>query len=153
MQPHKVSAGAQKNFVAFAGLVAQKWESSSEVFNELYWKHLVAKAILFEKVRAAISKASWYDKGYLANITTYTLAKLSYEVGKQVHGGTFDLDRIWNEQDVSDETLLEALTIGEKVLAVLTSEHRPVQNVTEWAKREACWNVVREMEHQLSDVF
>lgn len=153
MQPHKVSSGAQKNFVAFAGLVAGKWETASDSFNELYWKNLVAKAILFETARKAIAKADWYDKGYLANITTYALAKLSFEVGKQVRGGTFDLDRIWTEQAVSEVSIKEIVDIGEKVLAVLTSDYRPVQNVTEWAKREACWNTVREMEHTLSDEF
>ena len=46
MQPHMVSAGAQKNFMAFADLVAKKWESLRTAFNELYWKQLVAKGIL-----------------------------------------------------------------------------------------------------------
>lgn len=153
MQPHKVSAGAQKNFMAFADLVAKKWEAAPAAFNELYWKHLVAKGILFEQVRLAIAKADWYEKGYLANYVTYTLAKLAYEVGRQTRSGTFDLDSIWNAQAVNETVLSECLTIGRKVQAVLTSEHRPVQNVTEWAKREACWDIVREMTHELSPEF
>lgn len=150
MQPHKVSAGAQKNFMAFADLVARKWEAAPEAFNELYWKHLVAKGILFEQVRLEIAKADWYEKGYLANYVTYTLAKLAYEVGRQTKTGAFDLDSVWNAQAVSDVVLRECLDIGRKVQMVLTSDRRPVQNVTEWAKREACWDVVREMEHSLS---
>lgn len=150
MRPHTVSAGAQKNFVAFAELVAKKWELAPDHFNELYWKQLVAKAILFESVRGAIAKADWYEKGYLANYVTYTLAKLAYEVGRQAKGGVFDLDRIWTTQSVSDEVIRECLAIGHKVQNVLTNDRRPVQNVTEWAKREACWEAVKEVPHSLS---
>lgn len=150
MQPHKVSSGAQKNFVAFADLVAKKWEASDAAFNELYWKQLVAKALLYETIRKAIAKADWYEKGYLANLVTFTMSKLAYEVGRQAKGGVFDLERIWNAQAVSPATLHECLSIGEKVLAILTSEHRPVSNVTEWAKRESCWDLVQQMEYKLS---
>lgn len=153
MQPHRVSAGAQKNFIAFADLVAKKWEQAPDAFNELYWRRLVAKALLFETVRAAIAKADWYEKGYLANYTTYTLSKLAYEVGRQARGGSFDLESIWQRQSVPDAVVQECLAIGQKVQEVLTSDARPVQNVTEWAKREACWDVVREMRHEFSPEF
>jgi hypothetical protein len=150
MQPHRVSAGAQKNFVAFAEMVARKWETSDLAFNELYWKQLVAKGILFENVRKAVAKADWYEKGYLANYVTYTLAKLAHEVGKQARGGVFDFDTIWEKQDVGGAVVDECLVIGEKVQRVLLSEARPVQNVTEWAKREQCWELVKQFEHHLS---
>lgn len=150
MQPHRVSSGAQKNFMAFADLVAKKWEQSELAFNELYWRQLVAKGILFESVRRAIAKADWYEKGYLANYTTYTLAKLAHEVGRQARGGVFDFDAIWEAQAVSSAVVEECLRIGEKVQTVMLSDSRPVQNVTEWAKREACWDLVKAMPHDLS---
>jgi hypothetical protein len=150
MQPHKVSAGAQKNFVAFADMVARKWETSDLAFNELYWKQLVAKGILFETVRKAVAKADWYEKGYLANYVTYTLAKLAHEVGKQSRGGVFDFDSIWEKQDVAPAVVDECLIIGEKVQQVLLSDARPVQNVTEWAKREQCWELVKAFHHALN---
>lgn len=153
MQPHKVSAGAQRNFMAFADLVAKKWEASDTAFNELYWKQLVAKGILYERVRAAIAKADWYEKGYLANYVTYTLAKLAYEVGRQVKGGLFDLEEVWRAQTVEETVITECLDLGEKVQTVLTSENRPVMNVTEWAKREQCWELVKSMPHTLSPEF
>lgn len=150
MQPHVVSSGAQKNFTAFANLVARRWESAPDTFNDLYWKHLVAKGLLFESVRSAIAKADWYQKGYLANYVTYTLAKLAHEVGRQARGQAFDLDRIWSEQTVPPIVIDECLEIGKKVQAILTSEARPVQNVTEWAKKEACWTTVQAVAHVLS---
>jgi hypothetical protein len=144
-KPHLVSAGAQKNFVAFADEVAAKWESSSESFNESYFKDLVAKAILFNSVRAAVSKQRWYESGYLANIVTYTIAKISDDVAKAGHG-QFDFETVWQRQEVSEATKRFALEVAERVLRVLTSAKRPVANVTEWAKREQCWETVRAMD-------
>lgn len=150
MQPHLVSSGAQKNFSGFAALVAGRWESVPDTFNELYWRNLVAKGIVFETVRTAISKADWYQKGYLANYVTYTLAKLAYEIGKQAGGLTFDFELVWSRQAVPEVFVSECLSIGLKVQEVLTSATRPVQNVTEWAKREECWITVQGVRHQLS---
>ena len=81
-QPHMVSAGAQKNFKAFAALVAEKFAKQPEAYNEVYYSRLVAQAILFNSVRSAISKADWYESGYLANLTAYAISKLSLEISR-----------------------------------------------------------------------
>jgi hypothetical protein len=143
MQPHLVSSGKQKNFKAYAELVAARWASAPDTFNELYWKNVVAKGLLYESVRVSIAKAEWYQKGYLANYVTYTLAKLAYEIGRQAKGRALNLEAIWAEQAVPAAVLEECLEIGQRVQAMLTSDARPVQNVTEWAKKEACWDLVR----------
>ena len=143
-KPHLVSAGAQKNFVAFANKVAKEWDSSSESFNESYFKELVAQAILYNSVRAAVSKQSWYQSGYLANIVTYTIAKIS-DVTAKIGGGNFDFDAVWQRQDISEATRNFALEVAEQVLKVLVSDERPKANVTEWAKDEQCWKTVQAM--------
>ena len=74
--PDQVSAGAPEEFQGFASLVAEKFAKQPEAFNESYYRRLVAKAILFNAVRSAISKAEWYEAGYLANLTAYAVAKL-----------------------------------------------------------------------------
>lgn len=153
MQPHQVSGGAQKNFVAFANAIASKWNTADQQFNELYFKHLVAKAILFNRVRYLVAHSDWYDKGYLANIVSYTLAKLAYEVGRQSRGGAFDLDRIWSEQQITHSTATECLNIAELVLGALTDDRRPLKNVTEWAKKSECWELVKSIRYALSDDF
>src|SRR5262249_3735701 len=138
-QPHQVSAGAQKNFKAFASLVAEKYASHPDGFNEQYYRRLVAKAILFNSVRTAISKADWYEAGYLANLTAYAIAKLSLEISREPRAAAFDLMRIWESQAVGDAMLADAVDIARAGLDVLTSEDRLVVNVTEWAKRESAW--------------
>ena len=154
MAPHQVSAGAQKNFRAYAEMIAKDFNKSDAKFNEPYFKDLVAKAILFQNVRAAISKSSWYESGqYLANLTTYAIAKLAFELGHQDQARGFSLGSIWERQEVSHVVLDETVGIARKVLKVLTDDSRPFQNVTEWAKRQQCWDEVKAVRHQFSEEF
>ena len=152
-QPHQVSAGAQKNFKAFAALVAEQFAKQPEAFNDNYYRRLVAKAILFNAVRTAISKADWYESGYLANLTAYAISKLSLEIANDSRAAKFDLMRIWDAQAVGQATLNEAVLIAEKALDVLTADDRLVGNVTEWAKRESAWKRLAHIEHKLSKEF
>jgi hypothetical protein len=153
-EPHHVSAGAQKNFVAFAIEAAKKWESSSESINDSYFKDLVAQAILYNSIRAAVAKQAWYQsqRGYLANIITYTIARISDAVAK-IDRGKFDFDAVWQRQEISAATANLALVIAEQVLAVLVSDDRPKANVTEWAKDEQCWKTVQAMHVTLPGDF
>lgn len=150
MRPHIVSAGSQKNFVAFADTIAQKWTLSDSTFNEVYFRDLVAKAILYGSVRKLVARADWYDKGYLANIVAYTLAKLAYEVGHQGRGKVLDFGAIWNCQSISQDLADGCLSIAESVFRSLTDPSRPIQNVTEWAKKEACWDSIKKLDIPLS---
>ena len=152
-KPHMVSAGAQKNFVAFAESVAAKWESSDAEFNESYFKSLVAKAILFQSIRAAVAKQDWYQSGYLANIVAYAMAKLSREIQRQAAGSSMNFPEIWNLQRVPEPVLDAALRAAKLAFDVLTDERRPVQNVTEWAKRQDCWRVMEAMSMPLDPPF
>ncbi len=45
-----------------------------------------------------MARADWYDKGYLANIVTYTIAKLVHEAERQGGGRHIDLMSVWNAQ-------------------------------------------------------
>lgn len=152
-QPHLVSAGAQKNFKAFAALVSDKFAKQPEAFNENYYRRLVAKSILFDSIRSAISKADWYEKGYLANLTAYAVAKLSQEISKEVRAESFDLLTIWQSQIVGEAVLEEAVSIARLALDVLTSADRLVVNVTEWAKKESAWKRLADVKYNLGDAF
>lgn len=152
-RPHIVSAGAQKNFVAFADLVQKAWERDDSAFNEGYFKDAVAKAIMFSAIHTAVRKAPWYQQGYLANIVAYTMAKMASLVEDQGRGRLMDFDLIWRAQSVSGTVVDVALEIGEAVQQALTSEHRPTKNVTEWAKKSDCWAMVRAMPMRLPESF
>ena len=150
--PYKVSAGAQKNFAAFADKVAKEWESSSDSFNDSYFKELVALAILYNTIRATIAKQSWYEQGYLAQIVTYTISKISDVVAKS-NKGKFNFDAVWQRQAVSNTTMSFALEVGQQVLGVLNWSGRSKGNVTEWAKYEECWKRVQNLPIALPEDF
>lgn len=141
-KPHVVSQGAQKNFVAFAQSVASKWESSDAQFNAAYFKELAAKAIFYNAIRAKVAKAEWYDKGYLANIVTYAMAKVAHDIQRST-SGVMNFPAIWQRQSVPEHVLAYAVEVAEMCFLTLTAPGRPIQNVTEWAKKEECWTAVR----------
>ena len=144
-KPHLVSAGAQKNFLDFAKTISRKWDSSPDDINDEFFRSSVAKNILFNSVRREVSKADWYkdEPGYLANIVTYTIAKLSNTIQDQAGSAVLDFSKIWTEQSVHPKLLEYCVHLALDVRSVLTSDHRLVQNVTEWAKREDCWRQVQ----------
>ncbi|MGM0930071.1 MAG: AIPR family protein [Actinomycetota bacterium] len=152
-RPHIVSAGAQKNFVAFADVVQKAWEKDESAFNENYFKESVAKAILFSAVRNGVRKAPWYKQAYLANIVAYTVAKMANLIETQGRGRVMDFDLMWRNQSAPANVINLALEIGEAVQTALTSDHRPTTNVTEWAKKSDFWNLVRAMPMRLPESF
>ena len=142
--PHKVSCGAQKNFVFFAGWLAKRWNENDSVFDDQYFKDLVAMAILFRQTEQIVTDQPWYQGAYRANIVTYTLAVLQFTVLKKGKGRQLDLGEIWERQDVSPALREQIAVTARAVLAVLTDPGRPRANVTEWAKQEACWERARD---------
>jgi hypothetical protein len=151
-RPHLVSRGAQKNFVEFAKDVAERWDAKPEDFNETFFRQIVGQAILYNEIRAAVANADWYESGYLANIVTYTVAKLAAAVAA-TGSDEFDWGAVWQRQGISDATREFALRIALQVRDVLTDDQRPVVNVTEWAKRDACWGAVRDLRIDLPDAM
>lgn len=142
-RPHDVSLGAQKNFLKFADVAIALWESRPDEVNEVYFKTLVAKAIVFRSVHKRIAAQPWYESGYLANLTTYTVAKLAFNIASGVPGRSLNFADIWAQQSVSDALLEEVDTISLQIFGILTSPKRGTQNVTEWAKKLDCWTQVK----------
>lgn len=141
MKPHVVSLGAQGNFAAFANEIGQAWEKNDTPFNELYFKHLIAKALLFRCLDRIIMKQSWYG-GYKANIVAYSLAKLAHMVSET--GKHLNLDQIWKNQDISPVLKDQLLIIAEQVNKKIQETPESITNVTEWCKKELCWQRIRD---------
>lgn len=142
-QPHKVSMGAQKNFIFFADLISKSWATDGKSYNEEYFRSIVALAIIFKKTESLVSQQPWYQGGYRANIVTYSIAKLHNLISEEALGKQLNFRSIWDLQTIP-QALCEQLTIiAEKVFLVLTDPNRPKDNVTEWAKMQACWEQVK----------
>jgi hypothetical protein len=134
--PHQVSAGAQKNFLAFANSVADAYAAQELKFGELFFRQSICQAIVFKSLHRAVMKAPWYG-GYAANIVTYAIARFSEELDSE--GLVLDWESIWRKQDISAALLQHLLVWSEKMLQHLTDPRRPKENVTEWAKDPNCW--------------
>lgn len=142
--PHVVSLGAQKNFIKFAEVVCASYDTHPDEFNERWFQHLVAKAIIFSAAERVVSAAPWYTNAYRANIVTYGIAKLVQVIGASFPGYVLDLDEIWRAQGLSDP-ITDALEVCAKVAhEVLLSPPQAGANITEWAKRKDCWERVAE---------
>jgi hypothetical protein len=137
--PHKVSEGAQKNFSSFAGRIGERWEKDETQFNDLWFKRLIGKAILFRYMDKVVMKQDWYG-GYKANIVTYSLAKLGSMVNKS--GRHIDFVRIWREQAPSESTSKQLLEIAQLVDRSIQDTPEGISNVTEWSKKQACWHAI-----------
>ena len=148
--PHIVSKGAQTNFMKFAEVIDDEWNKSDAVFNEKYFKDTVALAILFKHTEYVVSHQPWFEQGYRANIVTYSIALLHRLIRTQFKGMDLDLSLIWNRQQVPDAVTNELVKITEFVFRSITDPSRGTMNVTQWCKRDACWDAVRRCSLRLS---
>lgn len=148
--PHTVSLGAQKNFTAFAAWVGEQWKQSDVDFNDEFFRNAVAKAILFRHTERLVTCQSWYQNGYRANIVAYTIGLLTWLIKSQTPGKELDLKGIWTTQGVSANLDNQLTLIAKAAFDVIVSPGHGFQNVTEWCKKEICWQRVRESDVQIN---
>jgi len=143
--PNIVSQGAQKNFVAFSTYAQAEWEKAPEQFNEEYYKRVVVKAMLFWKTEELVSKQPWYQGGYRANIVAYAIAKFAHLIQFESTGQLFDFKSCWTRQSLTSSIENQLVKIAAEVFEVIVSPEGGFQNVTEWAKKEICWQQVQKL--------
>ena len=139
-RPHEVSLGAQKNFAAFAGRIGQAWTKAPNDFNEAWYREAVAKAIVFRATERIVDAQPWYQGGYRANIVAHAIAKTAHDVTKM--NRAVDFQNIWHWQALSPALAGALAVVAESVHGVLVAPPAGISNVTEWAKKQACWNRV-----------
>lgn len=136
-KPDKVSLGAQKNFADFAQAIGAEWKKAPDAFNEGWFREAVAKAILFRATEKVVSEQPWYQGGYRANVVAYAIAKMAHDLAAL--SLTLDFDAIWRRQAVDDITREASAAVAGAVHEVLVTPPPGISNVTEWAKKQACW--------------
>lgn len=141
--PHIVSRGAQKNFLDFMQRLDRRGAFEPD---DRYFKQLAAKAILFKSTEKIVS-AQHPGSGYRANVVTYTISWLSHHTAQ-----TIDLIKIWDSQSL-DPVLSDAIeTVCAKVYEIITAPPGGA-NITEWCKKEACWDRIKDLDITLPDGF
>jgi hypothetical protein len=145
--PHIVSKGAQYSLIEFAKTVNN--EDTSE-YNVQYFRDTVALAIMFRRIQDMVSQQPWYNSGYRAQIVTYSMAKL-FNMAESL-GGSVDLSKIWEDQELSPE--LEEQLIG--VMAAVNSaiiNGKEEENIGQWCKKPKCWEKVKAAKVEVNDKF
>jgi len=153
--PHIVSKGAQYNMRYFAEIIDKEWEKSNEQFNDVYYKNVISLAILFKETEKLVSEQDWYKaiKSYRANIVTYAISVLSYIVRKQYVNKTINLKLIWNKQSLYSELINQLEITTKEVYDFITRDDRLTLNVTEWCKKETCWERAKKENWTITDDF
>lgn len=147
--PHTVSKGAQTNFSSFAEYIDEQWTANETQFNERYYQSTAALMIMFQYLEKQIPKQSWYEGGYRANIIYYTVAQFRRLIKQQFPGSDLDLAIIWNKQGLPEQVESSLIALAELVLLKITDSHRKVGNVTQWCKRQECWDDVKTITFKL----
>jgi hypothetical protein len=140
-KPDKVSLGAQKNFADFAQAIGAAWKKDEDAFNEGWFRDAVARAILFRATEKVVSEQSWYQGGYRANIVAYAIAKMAHDLSATSR--SLDFAAIWQKQAV-DEPIREGIAAAAH--DVIVAPPAGISNVTEWAKKQACWARVQSLD-------
>ncbi len=138
--PFYVSEGAQKNFHRFT---LRLNDHKKFIPDETYYQALIAKAILFRQTEKLVQNQRY--GGYRANIVTYTLSFLSYKTAQRI-----DLCRIWKEQTLFPALEHEIVNVSKFIQKSITNPPNNA-NVSEWCKKEKCWDSIKNYKYTISD--
>ncbi len=144
--PFIVARAAQKNFLVFAEYIEKNYGADGSRFdNEVYFKEVISKAILFRFVESMVSaaKTTWYAGDYRAQIVAYTIAKIVSMIDEHPNKLTLKLSLIWERQGISSILSQQLELVARSVSSTITTPPVANMNVGEWCKKEDCWNRVR----------
>ena len=149
MHPYEVSWGAEVNATKFFSQMEKDWEKDDSKFNELYYKRLVGKAILFKHIESIISEQEWYKErnGYRAQLVTYTFSKLVYEVSLKKL--SINYLYFWNKQAVPEAFYDDISSIAKICFDQFYDSS--IANVSSYCKKQECWNVIKKIPYVLND--
>ncbi|MGY3725372.1 AIPR protein [Granulicatella balaenopterae] len=143
--PDKVSKGKQAIVKKFSAAIKEQWIEDSTIFNEFYFKRLVCLAIIFKNTDEIIKQTEWYKqkRSYKANVIVYTMSIIFDYIHKNFADYEVDFLKIWNNQKIYPELEKQIRILCSEVYAFITDENRPKENVTEWCKQKACWELAQ----------
>ncbi len=140
-RPFNVSAGAQVVTNEFAKRISEAWKSDPDAFSEEYFRNAMARLIVFRTAEKLVSSQPWYVVGFRSIIVSYSIARLAALISS-AGSSVLDLKRVWQEQEVYSEFVDMLLVIAEDVAAYLVDQGK-IRNVTQWVKRQSCWEDIK----------
>lgn len=155
-KPHIVSQGAQKCFIQFAAIIDKQWNEEASNYGDNYFRDAMSRALVFRWTDKMVGKSEWYinDRGYKAQIVTYTIAVLSNLL--EDNKVSLDLRKIWNAQELPISLQRFLTELAPQVASILKDPPEQVRNIAEYCKRQFCWSRVQsefdyDIKHELAD--
>lgn len=128
-RPFEVCRGAEKNYDLFIAEINR----DKPAITVLYYKHMVAKCILFNEIDECVK--SYKLGGHKSKMNAYILSSLSFLSDKKLN-----LSYIWEHQKIQREVLLKIEELINPVWEILTEG---LKSSGDWAKRPECWNKLK----------
>ena len=108
--------------------------------------------IIFKQTEKIVSKASWYENAYRANIVTYSMAVIFNQIEKKYDNYELNFLKIWNIQNIYDE-LKEQIEITAYEVFKFISKPIGTAMITEYCKKEICWEYAQKENWTLTSNF
>lgn len=152
LKPHIASKGGQTAFGEFAMYISKQWTEDETIFNKVFFQNIVSIIIIWKNAERIVKNQSWFNS-YRANIVAYTISMIFNKVKTDYSSFAIDLNSIWQNQNISKAWEEEIIFVSKLAYDHLTNDDREVENVTEWAKREACWDSAKKIRFNLNSIF
>lgn len=131
--PYYVSKGLETNFVFFSDMIKQG-EIPKPTLNS--YIDMINKVIIFQQCDHIVASLNF--GGYKAQINYYTVALL----GKYC-SDLYDPEYIWKCQDISPEMRAKIEDLALKVWKHFQNPSIKGVNITQWCKKEDCWDLLQ----------
>lgn len=135
--PHIVVRGNEKNYAKF---INDNLPENIKKINNVFFEDTISKAILFRTADARYgTKKNDYCIGEMKQVVVpYTIALLN-----KLTEGRLNLYKIWQNQEISQVLSDVIYDLMKQVNRFILNES-PVSHYIEWAKKEECWEKVKE---------
>lgn len=145
--PHVVVRGNEKNYARF---INDNLPDNIKKINSSYFEDTVAKAILFKTTDKRYgTKLSGNNIGEMKQVVVpYAISLLNIITKDELN-----LYAIWKNQQISQE-LSDFMYALMKQINKFILEKSPISHYIEWAKKEECWEAVRnhEWNHNIKNI-
>jgi hypothetical protein len=134
-KPQFASLGGQKNFALFMDELRERDERGEPIIPDVQsYKRTIAKVIFFKRVHSLVRPMF---QAFQGNVAIYLVSLVAY-----TYDGRIDLDRIWDQQDISEALKSQLRKWAVQVHKALTDSSGG-RMISEWAKKRECWEAMQ----------
>jgi len=142
--PHLVKKGGEKIFRHFIEMLESEEEATEKVqIDREFYEKLIAKIILFRRIEKIYGQGKNSLGQLRAAVIPYTLSVLYIYTDASGSGKSFNLERIWKEEDIDTE-LQEYLKELMILMNELIKKYSASEDFNEYSKKPELWESIKE---------